>query len=107
MLPALVPPCAFAGNEKVRGELNSIEGADNRCRLNFVIENKSDGALESMKLDLVAFATDGSILRRLVAVMRPVRSAKTMLRKFASGADCRQICSILLNDVTACHPGQP
>src|ERR1700730_4590948 len=34
MLPVLVPLCAFAANEKVRVELNSIEGADNRCRLN-------------------------------------------------------------------------
>src|SRR5258708_30425674 len=107
MLPALVPPCAFAGNEKVRGELNSIEGADNRCRLNFVIENKSDVALESMKLDLVAFATDGSILRRLVTEMGPVRSTKTMVRTFAVDADCRQIGSILVNDVTASTPGEP
>ena len=41
----LMPLCASAANEKLRVELNSIEGADNRCRLNFVIENKSDVAL--------------------------------------------------------------
>jgi hypothetical protein len=66
MLTVLMPLCASASNEKLLVELNSIEGADNRCRLNFVIQNKSDSALESMKLDLVAFGTDGSILRRLL-----------------------------------------
>ena len=69
--------CAFAAEEKLLVELNSVEGADNRCRLNFVIQNKSDTAMESMKLDLVAFGTDGGILRRLLTEMGPVRAAKT------------------------------
>jgi hypothetical protein len=47
--------CAFAADEKVQVELNSIESADNRCRLNFVVQNKSRVAIESMKLDLVGF----------------------------------------------------
>ena len=46
------PLCA-AADEKVLVELNNIESADNRCRLNFVVENKSRVAIESMKLDLV------------------------------------------------------
>ena len=105
MLTVLMPLCASAANEKLLVELNSIEGADNRCRLNFVIQNKSDIALESMKL--VAFGTDGSILRRLLTEMGPVRSAKTIVRTFAVEAECRQIGSILVNDVTACAPGEP
>ena len=95
------------GERKGPRQLNSIEAADNRCRLNFVIENKSDVALESMKLDLVAFGTDGSILRRLLTEMGPVRPTKTMVRTFAVDADCKQIGSILVNDVTACTPGEP
>ena len=106
MLTVLMPLCASAANEKLLVELNSIEGADNRCRLNFVIQNKSDSALESMKLDLVAFGTDGSILRRLLTEMGPVRSAKTIVRTFAVEAEW-QIGSILVNDVTACAPGEP
>ena len=31
----------------------------------------------------------------------------TMVRTFAVDADCRQIGSILVNDVTACTPGEP
>ena len=107
MLGVLLPLCAFAANETVLVELNSADSADNRCRLNFVIQNKSDVALESMKLDLVAFGTDGSILRRLLTEMGPVRAAKTVVRTFAVDADCRQIGSILVNDVTACAPGEP
>ena len=107
VLQVLAPLCASAADEKVLIELNSIEPADNRCRLNFVIENKSDVAIESLKLDLVAFGSDGGILRRLVTEMGPVRAAKTMVRAFAIDGDCRQIGSILVNDVTACAPGEP
>jgi hypothetical protein len=110
-IPCAGDPAGSAAALRIRrerkGELNSIEGADNRCRLNFVIENKSDVALESMKLDLVAFGTDGSILRRLLTEMGPVRSTKTMVRTFAVDADCKQIGSILVNDVTACTSGEP
>jgi hypothetical protein len=107
VLQLLAPLYAFAADEKVLVQLNSIESADNRCRLNFVIENKSNAAIESLKLDLVAFGTDGGILRRLITEMGPVRPAKTMVRAFAVDADCRQLGSILVNDVTACAPGEP
>jgi hypothetical protein len=107
VLQVLLPLCASAADEKVVVQLNSVESADNRCRLNFVIENKSNTAIESLKLDLVAFGTDGGILRRLVTEMGPVRATKTMVRAFAVDGECRQIGSILVNDVTACAPGEP
>ena len=65
-LQVFLPAGAVAADEKVLVELNSIESADNRCRVNFVVENKSDTAIDSLKLDLVAFGTDGGILRRLI-----------------------------------------
>lgn len=107
VLQVLVPVCAFAADNKVLIDLNSIENADNRCRLNFVIENKSHVAIESMKLDLVAFGGDGGILRRLITEMGPVRAAKTVVRTFPVDAECRQLGAILVNDVTACTPGEP
>jgi hypothetical protein len=107
VLQVLLPLCAFAADEKVLVELNSIESADNRCRLNFVVENKSRIAIESMKLDLVVFGTDGGILRRLVTDMGPVRAIKTVVRVFVFDDDCRQIGAILVNDVAACAPGEP
>ncbi len=72
-----------------------------------MIENKSDAAIESMKLDLVTFGTDGAILRRLLTEMGPVRAAKTMVRAFVVDDECRQIGAILVNDVAACAPGEP
>lgn len=107
VLQMLVPTCAFAAEEKVRIELNSLENADDRCRLNFVIENKSHVAIESMKLDLVAFGGDGGILRRLITEMGPVRAAKTVVRTFPVDTECRQLGAVLVNDVTACTPGEP
>ena len=107
VLQALLPLCAVAADEKVLLELNSVESADNRCRVSFVIENKSEAAIESLKLDLVAFSTDGGILRRLITEMGPVYAAKTMVRAFLVDSECRQIGAILDNDVTACAPGEP
>jgi hypothetical protein len=106
-LQVLLPAGAVAADEKVLVELNSIESADNRCRVNFVVENKSDTAIDSLKLDLVAFGTDGGIMRRLIIEMAPVRAAKTIVRAFAIDAECRQLGAILVNDVTACAPGEP
>jgi hypothetical protein len=84
-----------------------IESADNRCRLNFVVQNKSRVAIESMKLDLVGFDTDGGIVRRLITDMGPVRAAKTVVRAFIVDIDCHQLGAVLVNDVTACAPGEP
>jgi hypothetical protein len=107
VLQVLLPLSTFAADEKVRIELNSIESADNRCRLNFIVENRSHVAIESMKLDLVTFATDGAILRRLITEMGPVRAAKTMVRAFVVDDECRQMGAVLVNDVVACTPGEP
>ena len=46
-LQVFLPAGAVAADEKVLVELNSIESADNRCRVNFVVENKSDTAIDS------------------------------------------------------------
>jgi hypothetical protein len=98
---------AEAADKNVLVELNSIEAVDNRCRLNFVIENKSQAGIDSMQLDLVAFGTDGAILRRVLTEMAPLRAAKTMVRAFVIEAECRQLGALLVNDVTSCAPDEP
>src|SRR5262249_18638842 len=45
----LASPWAIAADEKVLVELNTAEPSDNHCRVSFVIENKSAGAIQSMK----------------------------------------------------------
>jgi hypothetical protein len=42
----------------------------------------------------------------MVVEMGPVRAAKTIVRTFNVETDCGQIGSILLNEVTACAPGE-
>jgi hypothetical protein len=104
-LHMLIPFYAFAADDgMIPFELNSTEPAENRCRLNFVIENRSEVALDTLKLDLVLFGHDGAITRRLVADMAPLRPMKTMVRAFVVDAECPQISAILVNDVTACMP---
>jgi hypothetical protein len=107
LLLALLPgPQARAADEAIRIELNAAEAVQNRCRLSFVIENKTDTAYESLKLDLVIFNGDGVIQRRVVAEMAPLRKAKTIVKAFEIDSECAQMGAVLVNDVTACTPGE-
>jgi hypothetical protein len=101
----LVPAFAHA-EDLARLELNAAENADNRCRLTFLIENKTARAIDSLKLDLALFNLDGVIQRRMVTEMGPVRGQRTNVRTFPTDGDCGQIGAILVNDVTACAPGE-
>ena len=94
---------AFA--EDMQIELNALENAESRCRMTFVIENKGKTALESLKLDLALFNTDGAVYRRMVVDMAPVRAAKTLVKAFATDGECAQLGKVLVNEVTACTPG--
>jgi hypothetical protein len=107
VLSALVPGFALAAESTVRVELNAAEAADKRCLLTFVIENKAAAPVDSLKLDLVVFNSDGVVHRRMVTEMGPVRGAKTIVRSFSVDGECGQIGSVLVNDVTACTPGDP
>jgi len=106
-LQVLLPLGTQAADEKLAIDLNSVEASDNRCRMNFVVENKGDAGLESLKLDLVVFGTDGGITRRLITEMGPIRPMKTSVRAFLVDTECKAIGAILINDVTACTPGNP
>ncbi len=94
---------AFA--EDMQVELNALENAESRCRMTFVIENKSKAALDSLKLELVLFNTDGAVYRRMVVDMAPVRAAKTIVKAFATDGECAQLGKVLVNEVMACTPG--
>jgi hypothetical protein len=106
VLSVLGPALAHA-EDLARLELNAAENADNRCRLTFLIENKTSRAIDSLKLDLALFNLDGVIQRRMVTEMGPVRGMRTNVRTFPTDGECGQIGSILVNDVTACAPVEP
>lgn len=105
-LSALVSVAAAATEHNVKVELNTMESTDKQCRLTFVIENKS-AALESLKLDLVVFNTESIVYRRLLTEMGPVRAGRTIVKTFAIETKCAQVGSVLVNDISACAPGEP
>src|SRR5215471_7525118 len=98
---------ANAANEMLGLELNTAESADNHCRLTFVPRNKNHQAIDTIKLDLVTFNPAGIVQRRMVIDMGPVRADKTTVKTFVVEGECNQIGAILVNDVTACSPGEP
>jgi hypothetical protein len=109
---AIVVPAAAEEHDKekpetVRVELNAAEAADKRCLLTFVVENKAAVNVEVFKLDLAVFNTAGVIQRRLIAEMGPLRGGKTMVRTYPVDGDCGQIGAVLVNDISACQPGDP
>jgi len=97
-----------AADPAIRVELNAAETVQqDHCRLSFVIENNAGNAIETLKLDLALFDREGTLNRRMIVEIGPLRAAKTVVRTFNAETDCGQIGSILLNDVTACTPGEP
>jgi hypothetical protein len=107
----LAPGFALAAqaeaSDPIRVELNAAESVQSRCRLSFVIENKAEAAIESLKLDFAVFGTNGVVQRRLVAELGPLRRAKTVVKAFEIEGECASIGSLLVNDVTVCTPGEP
>jgi hypothetical protein len=100
-------PALAAAEQPIRIELNLAESAQGKCRLSFLIENKGEAAIESLKPDMAIFNREGIIKRRLVAEMGPVYRTKTIIKTFEIEEECGQIGSILINDLTACTPGDP
>jgi hypothetical protein len=106
-LLSVLLPASVRGAEQIGLELNTAETADNRCRLTFVIENKAERAIDSIKLDLALFNPEGIIQRRMIIEMGPVRGQKTTVRTFLVEGACNQLGAILINEVTACAPPEP
>jgi hypothetical protein len=105
-LVMLVAAGQAAPLEPLRLELNALETAEGRCRASFVIENKAQTALDSLRLELALFNRNGIVQRRLATEMGPLRAAKTVVKTFTIEDPCDDIGSILVNDVTACAPGE-
>jgi hypothetical protein len=103
--PAAQNTAQNSASEPINVELNAAEPVQNKCRVAFVIANKGATAIESLKLDLAIFNRDGIVQRRIVTEMAPLRRAKTIVKTFELENECGHIGSILVNDVTACTPG--
>lgn len=84
-------------------ELNKLETYDKGCRAYIVVNNLTDTAYQTFKLDLVLFQTDGIIGRRFALDLAPVRAQKKTVKLFElDGVACDKIGSFLINDVMDC-----
>jgi hypothetical protein len=107
MLLLVASPALAAADDPIRVELNAAESVQNRCRLTFVIENKSETPIESLQFDLAVFSREGIIQRRWITEMGPVLRSKTIIKTFELDGDCGQMGSILINEIAGCAPGDP
>jgi hypothetical protein len=108
LLSVLMSAGAKAQEEELaRIELNATEPDGNRCRMTFLIEHKSSRTIDSLKLDLALFNPEGVIQRRMIIEMGPLRGKRTHVRQFSNDSECSQLGAILVNDVSACTPGEP
>jgi hypothetical protein len=105
LLQLLLPALARGAEPTLLVELNAAENVEARCRMTFVIENMKDAVIDSLRLDLVVFNREGILHRRNVVEFGPMRGSKTNVRNYTVDGNCDQIGSILVNDITACTPG--
>jgi hypothetical protein len=108
ILQVVLPALAIAAEQQpISVELNNAETVDNRCRLTFVAENKDEGVVETLRLDMFVFNRENRVSRRIVADMAPLRGPKTVVKFAAVEGACSEIRSVLVNDVSACAPAKP
>lgn len=97
------PALAEADKRTVQIELNSLQPHDGSCRAHLVLENRTQTAFETLKLDLVMFDLDGVVARRVAVETAPLPADKTRLKVFdIDGLACEDIGRVLLNDVMTC-----
>ena len=94
---------AFATDD-IALELNKLEPVKDTCQAYFLVAEKAGKPLQSLKADLIIFGKDGSIAKRLIAELGPIRSKKTSVKIFALELACPDISGVLLNDVASCAP---
>jgi hypothetical protein len=94
---------ALAEPGKLSVELNKLEAQDKGCRAFLVINNQSETAYKSVKLDLVMFRTDGIIGKRFAIDLAPMKANKRSVKSFdLQDTPCDQVGSLLINEVMDC-----
>lgn len=83
-------------------ELNKLETTEKGCRAVVVVNNQSDTAYQTLKLELVMF--EGGVFTRRIAVdLAPVRPQKRSVKLFEiDNIACDKITELLINDVMDC-----
>jgi len=100
---AWLPIDSALAQQAVSVELNKLEPNGDACRAYLVLENRSERAFETLKLDLVLFDADGVVARRLAVETAPLPAGKISLKVFdIAGLNCPSLGRVLLNDVLSC-----
>ena len=95
-----------AAQASVAIELNKLESKGSDCRAYFVIDNKSDKAYETLKLDFILFRPDGIIDQRFAVELAPLKAKKRTVKLFdVASTSCDDVGSFLINDVMECKAG--
>jgi len=96
-------PPATPSQSAIALELNKLETYDKGCRAYMVVNNTTDAAYQSYKLDLVLFQADGVIGRRFALDLAPLKPQKKTVKLFElEGVACDKIGSFLINEVMEC-----
>jgi hypothetical protein len=92
-----------AGTAPITIELNKLAANGAACQATIVARNGGDEAITSLKADLVMFAPDGVVARRVAVELGPLAARKTFVKAFdVPQTGCADIGRILLNDIVAC-----
>lgn len=117
LLPAVAqaqaPGPAAPESGQVSLELNKLEtvpaaaGQAASCRAYLVASNPETGPkVDTIRLDLVLFGTDGVIARRIALDIGPLQPGRIQVRPFElRDLPCESIGQVLVNDTLLCKVG--
>jgi hypothetical protein len=104
-LIALMSCSAFAKStqpEEITIELNKVEAEGEACQLYFVAKSTAANNFDEFKIEFILFATDGSISRRLIADIGPLKTGRTSVKVFKAAERCETVDGLLINAVKSC-----
>lgn len=83
-------------------ELNSLTTSENGCKVNFVMRNGLESAIDALSLEIVLFGNDGRIASILNLQVGELPLGKTRVKQFRFKS-CADISRILINTVNECR----
>jgi hypothetical protein len=109
--PAMADEAPAAAAAPLPLELNKLEpltAPAAGCRVYFLVSNPDSEPFTTFVLDVILFAKDGVIARRIGFDLAPLASKKTAVKLFdLNGLACDDIGKVLINDVISCsHKGE-
>ncbi len=103
LIAVLFTGTAYAADEKLNIELNSISLRNDSCEVYLRVSNQMPNGFDVFKVDLAFFDRAGVINDRSLVELGPLRANKTSLHVFQMpDMECGNVGEVLLNDVTEC-----